>query len=380
MNAGTRFRRGADAIREAAGGGFPPGPPLGQPARVRARVCGLARLEAVPGRRGQEAADQGLAEQGDGRLGADRRVVGEATRCRHRTRDRAAIWRLRRGHRSLARGRGQLAGAGDAARRCDDDGRPHRRRRLAPVFSDAALRAGQHRRAARSWHRHARRRWVRRAAAEPAPVGGAYEWARWRRPEALPRWIVDAVRAPKPGAEREEITLIERGARNDTLARYAGAVAGPATSYRAANSKHFMHAGTPARSRLRRAPARLRAKRRDWPRIQRLPTRRSRRAFVVAPWGPQKTLRCCFAGSHGPAGNPPGWAWTSARRRSWRACMLGFCVWLVSTRASLFACSHPRSRFATRGDAGGTLARAGLPRLGALRLAALELVAGDAGV
>ena len=37
------------------------------------------------------------------------------------------------------------------------------------------------------------------------------------------------------------------------------------------------------------------------------------------------------------------WASTRWEKRSWRACMRGFCVWLVSTRTSLLACSHPRS-------------------------------------
>jgi hypothetical protein len=79
------------------------------------------------------------------------------------------------------------------------------------------------------------------------------------------------------------------------------------------------------------------------PRIQRPPTRRSRSAFVVGRSSPQRTPRCCSDGSPGLVLPPPDWASRRWETRSWRTCMRGFCVWLVSTRTSLLACSHPRS-------------------------------------
>jgi hypothetical protein len=60
--------------------------------------------------------------------------------------------------------------------------------------------------------------------------GRRYEWTQWRRPQHLPAWIADAVREPGatsdsgPRAEREEITTIVEGSRDNTLASYAGAL------------------------------------------------------------------------------------------------------------------------------------------------------------
>jgi hypothetical protein len=72
-------------------------------------------------------------------------------------------------------------------------------------------------------------------------------------------------------------------------------------------------------------------------------TQRSKRPCAGAQSPPRRTPRCCFAGSRGRARARRDSASTRWEKRSWRGCMRGFCVWLVSTRTSLLACSHPRS-------------------------------------
>jgi bifunctional DNA primase/polymerase-like protein/AAA domain-containing protein/primase-like protein len=58
----------------------------------------------------------------------------------------------------------------------------------------------------------------------PHESGTPYEWRQWRAPQHLPGWIVEAARPSRAGEEREEIASIERGARDNTLASAAGAL------------------------------------------------------------------------------------------------------------------------------------------------------------
>ena len=55
--------------------------------------------------------------------------------------------------------------------------------------------------------------------------GSHYEWTQWRRPQHLPAWIAEAVQRPRASENgRPEITTIEEGTRDNTLASYAGAL------------------------------------------------------------------------------------------------------------------------------------------------------------
>jgi hypothetical protein len=55
--------------------------------------------------------------------------------------------------------------------------------------------------------------------------GARYEWTRWRRPQHLPAWIAEALQSPGASENgRAEITTIEEGTRDNTLASYAGAL------------------------------------------------------------------------------------------------------------------------------------------------------------
>lgn len=62
----------------------------------------------------------------------------------------------------------------------------------------------------------------------PHASGSLYEWTQWRRPQHLPAWIAETVRelprASKSESGRPEITTIEEGTRDNTLASYAGAL------------------------------------------------------------------------------------------------------------------------------------------------------------
>ncbi len=58
----------------------------------------------------------------------------------------------------------------------------------------------------------------------PHASGGRYEWRQWRRPQHLPAWIADAVQQAKSESVRAEIGVIPEGTRNTTLASYGGAL------------------------------------------------------------------------------------------------------------------------------------------------------------
>jgi hypothetical protein len=60
----------------------------------------------------------------------------------------------------------------------------------------------------------------------PHASGSSYEWRKWRRPQHLPNWVADAVRGQREAGiqERSEIASIREGARDTTLASYAGAL------------------------------------------------------------------------------------------------------------------------------------------------------------
>jgi len=54
--------------------------------------------------------------------------------------------------------------------------------------------------------------------------GKTYEWSSWVKTRPLPNWISDAVRQPMPKSRPLTTGGIVEGVRNDTLARYAGAL------------------------------------------------------------------------------------------------------------------------------------------------------------
>jgi hypothetical protein len=55
--------------------------------------------------------------------------------------------------------------------------------------------------------------------------GARYEWTQWRRPQHLPAWIAEALQSARASENgRAEITAIEEGTRDNTLASYAGAL------------------------------------------------------------------------------------------------------------------------------------------------------------
>ena len=56
----------------------------------------------------------------------------------------------------------------------------------------------------------------------PHASGATYEWVQWRRPQLLPRWISEGLRERRE--PREEIGSIERGERNNTLTSFGGAL------------------------------------------------------------------------------------------------------------------------------------------------------------
>jgi hypothetical protein len=55
------------------------------------------------------------------------------------------------------------------------------------------------------------------------PSGSTYDWVHWRRPQPLPRWIVEAVQRRRD-EPRTEIVSIDEGVRDNTLASFAGAL------------------------------------------------------------------------------------------------------------------------------------------------------------
>ena len=61
----------------------------------------------------------------------------------------------------------------------------------------------------------------------PHPSGERYAWSQWRRPQHLPAWLAEAVQGHAAGAvatARPEVGAIAEGVRNTTLTSYAGAL------------------------------------------------------------------------------------------------------------------------------------------------------------
>ena len=228
MSARTAFRRGAEAIREAAGAEYAPPPPEGEGALGCALHYGLqVGWRVFP-------------------VGADKRpLVRDWPNAATADEARIREWWSRWPEAGIGVATGRASGVYVVDIDPGHDGLASWERleaRHGDVISMVSRTGGG------GWHLFFRapatelRNTAGRLGAgidtrgeggyvvlppSPHPSGERYAWSQWRRPQHLPAWIAEAVQDHAAGAQRAarpEVGVISEGVRNTTLTSYAGAL------------------------------------------------------------------------------------------------------------------------------------------------------------